>query len=133
MTSQDENLTGRRPHRKTTSQEDKITGTQSHRKINSQDDYFIGKQPNRKKTNGMRHRKTTRPQEEKQRRQPRCPSKLYLDLSLAQIGPSLFIYIQWEGASTFYNFGGFVSRYQESSLREKILICEHFTECAGSI
>ena len=38
MTSQEENLTGREPHRNTTSQEDNNTGRQPHRKMTLQED-----------------------------------------------------------------------------------------------
>ena len=46
-TSQEDNLTGRRPHWKTTYQEDDLTGKKTQSKMNSQKDNLAGRQPQR--------------------------------------------------------------------------------------
>ena len=43
MTSQEDNLTKRRPHWKTTSQEDNLKGRQPHRKTTSQEEDLTGR------------------------------------------------------------------------------------------
>ena len=47
--SQEDNLTGRQPYRKTTSQEDDLTGRRPHGKTTSQKDDLTGRQPHREK------------------------------------------------------------------------------------
>ena len=49
-TSQEEDLTGRRPHMKMTSQEHNLTGRRPHRKTTSQEDDLTGRQV---KINGL--------------------------------------------------------------------------------
>ena len=47
-TSQEDDSTGKRPHRKTTSQEDDLTGRRPHRKMISQEEDLTGRKLYRK-------------------------------------------------------------------------------------
>ena len=49
MTPQEDNLTGRQPHRNTTTQEDDLTETQPYRKTSSREDDLTGRQDHSKK------------------------------------------------------------------------------------